>query len=67
MCMRTEKLDLRSGSQRNRHFVGIFNVPVQVLTQFLLPVCFVPVEIISYVFFSCTADVVSRAVESVKR
>ena len=28
-----KKLDLRSGSQRHRHFVGFFNVPVQALTQ----------------------------------
>ena len=29
-----KKLDLRSGSQRHRHFVGFFNVPVQVPTNF---------------------------------
>ena len=28
-----KKLDLRSGSQRHRHFVGFFNVPVQAPTQ----------------------------------
>ena len=28
-----KKLDLRSGSQRHRHFVGIFNVPVQAPTR----------------------------------
>ena len=28
-----KKLDLRSGSQRNRHFVGFFNVPVQAPTR----------------------------------
>ena len=28
-----EKLDLRSGSQRHRHFVGFFNVPVQALIR----------------------------------
>ena len=27
-----KKLDLRSGSQRHRHFVGFFNVPVQART-----------------------------------
>ena len=27
------KLDLRSGSQRHRHFVGFFNVPVLALTR----------------------------------
>ena len=29
----TKKLDLRSGSQRHRHFVGFFNVPVQAPTR----------------------------------
>ena len=34
MCRRTEKkLDLRSGSQRHRHFVGFFNVPVRAPTR----------------------------------
>ena len=28
-----KKLDLRSGSQRHRHFVGFFNVPVQTPTR----------------------------------
>ena len=28
-----KKLDLRSGSQRHRHFVGFFNVPVQARTR----------------------------------
>ena len=28
-----KKLDLRSGSQRHRHFVGFFNVPVQAPTR----------------------------------
>ena len=28
-----KKLDLRSGSQRHRHFVGFFNVPVLAPTQ----------------------------------
>ena len=28
-----KKLDLRSGSQRQRHFVGFFNVPVQAPTR----------------------------------
>ena len=28
-----KKLDVRSGSQLNRHFVGFFNVPVQVQTR----------------------------------
>ena len=28
-----KKLDLRSGSQHHRHFVGFFNVPVQTPTQ----------------------------------
>ena len=28
-----EKMDLRSGSQRHRHFVGFFNVPVQAPTR----------------------------------
>ena len=31
-CTRGLKLDLRSGSQRHRHFVGFFNVPVQAPT-----------------------------------
>ena len=30
---RLKKLDLRSGSQRHRHFVGFFNVPVQEPTR----------------------------------
>ena len=29
-------LDIRSGSQRHRHFVGLFNVPVQAPTRDLL-------------------------------
>ena len=29
-----KKLDLRSGSQRHRHFVGFFNVPVQAQTRY---------------------------------
>ena len=28
-----KKFDLRSGSQRHRHFVGFFNVPVQAPTR----------------------------------
>ena len=28
-----KKLNLRSGSQRHRHFVGFFNVPVQAPTR----------------------------------
>ena len=28
-----KQLDLRSGSQRHRHFVGFFNVPVQAPTR----------------------------------
>ena len=28
-----KKLDLRSGSQRHRHFVGFFNMPFQAPTQ----------------------------------
>ena len=28
-----KKLDLRSGSQRHRHFVGFFNVPAQAPTR----------------------------------
>ena len=28
-----KKLDLRSGSQRHRHFIGFFNVPVQAPTR----------------------------------
>ena len=28
-----KKLDLRSGSQRHRHFVGFFNVPIQAPTR----------------------------------
>ena len=31
-----KKLNLRSGSQRHRHFVGFFNVPVQSLTRTIL-------------------------------
>ena len=30
---RLKKFDLRSGSQRHRHFVGFFNVPVQAPTR----------------------------------
>ena len=30
---RKKKLDLRSGSQRHRHFVGFFNVPVLASTR----------------------------------
>ena len=34
MCTRTEEeVDPRSGSQRHRHFVWFFNVPVQALTR----------------------------------
>ena len=29
-----KKMDLRSGSQRHRHFVGFFNMPVQAPTRF---------------------------------
>ena len=29
-----KKFDLRSGSQRHRHFVGFFNVPVQTPTRY---------------------------------
>ena len=29
-----KKMDLRSGSQRHRHFVGFFNVPVQAPTRY---------------------------------
>ena len=31
--LKKKKLDLRSGSQRHRHFVGFFNVPVQASTR----------------------------------